>query len=517
MSEIRVDSIKAEDGISSPTFPSGIQVTGVVTATVLDATVPFLTVGSNAQLGNAGIITATGANISGNISAVDGSFSGNVSIAKTLTYEDVTNIDSVGLITARAGIKMTGGSLYVGGNSNFTGTLTGTATTATTVTVVNDGSDAETFVTFTNSATGNQNFKTNTSLKFNASNGTLTSTSFAGSGSGLTGIPAANLTGTLPAIDGSNLTGIDASAITTGTTKVQTAATSIVNQISGAGIATITAQGLNVTGIVTATSMTVFANGIDYQWQGGTATAWWKSEDIVSETSWPAAKGGTDANFINGLGGSNGISYIASDSLFNNHKSVSMSSGGSGSLRTSNEDQNRWWNNNDAFTMIMALQKDGHHSGTSLGDSAFAINYNVASAGSNVGGWGFCPFGDHTWGGQYGEMFGYTGSQFENQFMMFSYPYRGLFMIRMAANFDYGELSVNAGHGWHPLEMRHGGPSSLPGSNYRSISILNNSSENSSSHNFEGRVAECAWYKGKRLGGSELDTITKHWCNKFNL
>ena len=288
-------------------------------------------------------------------------------------------------------------------------------------------------------------------------------------------------------------------------------------RIGNAGIATVSAQGLNVTGIVTATSMTVFSSGIDYQWQGGTATAWWKSEDIVSETSWPAAKGGSDANFINGQGGSNGISYIASDSLFNNHKTVSMSSGGSGSLRTSNQDQNRWWNNNDAFTMIMALQKDGHHSGSSLGDSAFAINYTTAGSGSNVGGWGFCPFGDHTWGGQYGEIFAYTGSQFEGQFMMFSYPFRGLFMIRMGANFDYGELSVNGGHGWHPLEMRHSGPSSLPSNNFRSISILNNACENSSSHNFEGRVAECAWYKGKRLGGAELETITRHWCEKFQL
>ena len=194
-----------------------------------------------------------------------------------------------------------------------------------------------------------------------------------------------------------------------------------------------------------------------------------------------------------------------------------MSSGGAGSLRTSNQDQNRWWNNNDAFTMIMALQKDGHHSGSSLGDSAFAINYQTAGSGSNVGGWGFCPFGDHTWGGQYGEMFAYTGALFEDNFMQFSYPFRGLFMIRMGANFDYGELSVNGGHGWHPLEMRHNGPSSLPSNNFRSISILNNACENSSSHNFEGRVAECAWYKGKRLGGNELDTITKHWCNKFNL
>ena len=152
MSEIRVDSIKAEDGISSPTFPSGIQVTGVVTATVLDATVPFLSVGSNAQLGNAGVVTATsfsgttgifgdfvdiGSNIKlGNagvvtattfVGALTGNptgtlqtaaqpnitsvgtlsslnVSGNVSIAGTLTYEDVTNVDSVGVITARGGL-----------------------------------------------------------------------------------------------------------------------------------------------------------------------------------------------------------------------------------------------------------------------------------------------------------------------------------------------------------------------------------------------------------------------------
>ena len=337
MSEIRVDSIKAEDGISSPTFPSGIQVTGVVTATVLDATVPFLTVGSNAQLGNAGIITATGANISGNISAVDGSFSGNVSIAKTLTYEDVTNIDSVGLITARAGIKMTGGSLYVGGNSNFTGTLTGTATTSTTITVSDESSDTSCYPLFANTATGNINARTGSNLSFNSSTGQLTATSFAGSGSGNTRNPAANLTGTLPAIDGSNLTGIDASAITTGTTKVQTAATSIVNQISGSGIATITAQGLNVTGIVTATSMTVFSSGIDYQWQGGTSMAWWKSEDMVSTSSWPAAKGGSDANLVSHNGGTSGLTYTASDGSFNNHKTLQMSGNAGGGLRTTNQ------------------------------------------------------------------------------------------------------------------------------------------------------------------------------------
>ena len=39
--------------------------------------------------------------------------SGNVSIGGTLTYEDVTNVDSIGLITARSGIKVTTGGIDV--------------------------------------------------------------------------------------------------------------------------------------------------------------------------------------------------------------------------------------------------------------------------------------------------------------------------------------------------------------------------------------------------------------------
>ena len=52
-----------------------------------------------------GIVTATSISVT-NITA-----SGNVSVAGTLTYEDVTNVDSVGLITARSGLSITGGDL----------------------------------------------------------------------------------------------------------------------------------------------------------------------------------------------------------------------------------------------------------------------------------------------------------------------------------------------------------------------------------------------------------------------
>ena len=51
------------------------------------------------NLSVAGVSTFTG----------DATFSGSVSIGGTLTYEDVTNVDSVGLLTARSGIRVTGG------------------------------------------------------------------------------------------------------------------------------------------------------------------------------------------------------------------------------------------------------------------------------------------------------------------------------------------------------------------------------------------------------------------------
>ena len=54
----------------------------------------------------------------GNINAGIGTFTGNLNVGGVLTYEDVKNVDSVGIITARAGIKVTGGNVIVGGSSD---------------------------------------------------------------------------------------------------------------------------------------------------------------------------------------------------------------------------------------------------------------------------------------------------------------------------------------------------------------------------------------------------------------
>ena len=45
------------------------------------------------------------------------SIGGNVSIPGVLTYEDVTSVDSVGIVTAQAGIHVTGGDVSIGHNN----------------------------------------------------------------------------------------------------------------------------------------------------------------------------------------------------------------------------------------------------------------------------------------------------------------------------------------------------------------------------------------------------------------
>ena len=105
MSRIRADRIVDRAATGAPLFPNGAVVTGVATATTFSGNATTATTATNAQG-----LTGT-PNISvGSVSGTTGTFSGNVSIGGTLTYEDVTNVDSVGIITTRGGAHFNGGA-----------------------------------------------------------------------------------------------------------------------------------------------------------------------------------------------------------------------------------------------------------------------------------------------------------------------------------------------------------------------------------------------------------------------
>ena len=85
MSRIRANEITNQNANGAPNFPDGITVTGVVTATTITQ------------------------NINGDLSV-----SGNVGVGGTLTYEDVTNVDSVGIITARSTVSIADSIVHIG-------------------------------------------------------------------------------------------------------------------------------------------------------------------------------------------------------------------------------------------------------------------------------------------------------------------------------------------------------------------------------------------------------------------
>ena len=169
------------------------------------------------ELANADNLDLTGNSI---VNVVDITTSGNITIGGTLTYEDVTNIDSLGIVTARTGIKVLAGGINAVG--------------------------------------------------------VVTATSFVGSAAGLTSIPAGPLTGTvadarlttvsssklsgaLPALDGSALTNVlsgvgiqsGGAYIGSGATTINFVQSGLTATVPSSGVSTITIAAGGGSGITT--------------------------------------------------------------------------------------------------------------------------------------------------------------------------------------------------------------------------------------------------------------------------
>ena len=117
MSRLRANSITNKTANGAPTATNGLEVTGICTATDFS--------------GQAG----AAADFPNGLTGTTGTFSGNLGVGGVLTYEDVTNVDSIGVITARDGIRCTGiitATSFVGDGSGLTGIAVGIQTEAIT-------------------------------------------------------------------------------------------------------------------------------------------------------------------------------------------------------------------------------------------------------------------------------------------------------------------------------------------------------------------------------------------------
>ena len=80
--------------------------------------------------------------IAGSITAVDGFFSGNVSVGGTLTYQDVRHIDAIGIITAQQGIQILNNGLNISSGIITAVGAAGTVTIGAGVTALHVDGDA---------------------------------------------------------------------------------------------------------------------------------------------------------------------------------------------------------------------------------------------------------------------------------------------------------------------------------------------------------------------------------------
>jgi len=117
MSRLRANTITNKTANGAPTATNGLEVTGVCTATDFSG-----------QSGGA-------ADFPNGLTATTGTFSGNLGVAGVLTYEDVTNVDSLGVGTFRDGLRVTGictATSFHGDGSSLTGISVGISTEAIT-------------------------------------------------------------------------------------------------------------------------------------------------------------------------------------------------------------------------------------------------------------------------------------------------------------------------------------------------------------------------------------------------
>ena len=123
---------------------------------------------------------------------------GNLSVAGTITYDDVTNVDSVGIVTARGGFEIgeagVGGTITATGQAQFVGVVTASSFvgdgTGLTGVASTDNIITGTAATFTNNVniSGITTVGVLTAYAGVNVTGIVTATSYRGDGSRLTGV-----------------------------------------------------------------------------------------------------------------------------------------------------------------------------------------------------------------------------------------------------------------------------------------------------------------------------------------
>ena len=158
---ITATSVNASGVITATSFDGNVS--GNLTGNVTGNVTGNLTGNVTGNADTASNLTGTPNITVGSVTATTGNFSGNLDVGGVLTYEDVTNVDAVGIVTARIGVKASNIQIGVTGGTEIdttSGNLTldsagGTTTVDDYLTVTGGGNVSAGDWTFTGASSKN--------------------------------------------------------------------------------------------------------------------------------------------------------------------------------------------------------------------------------------------------------------------------------------------------------------------------------------------------------------------------
>ena len=353
------------DSLTISGVTTGINVTGVSTFAQLDVSTGGLDVDGQTNLDE--VVVAGVSTFAGNIVAATATFSGDVTVQGTLTSEDKTNIDSIGLVTARTGVRVTSGGLIVtAGVSTFSSAVD-----------INAGLDVDGQADLDELVVAGVATFSNT-VDVNASVDALNITAIGGNYTGV--VTASSFSG-----DGSNLSGVGTAQLSSFDLVV-------------AGISTfnddvrILAGGLDVvSGVVSATQFDVGTGGIDVDGQTDL------DELVVAGVSTFSAlvDANVGANIVGGLTvddiNATGVTTIAEPSNTNTNSAWSVTNSGSSAYLFTGPGQDGSDNNSDLYLVrgqryIFAINTGGGHPfQIRVASGGAAYNTGVTNNGASSG------------------------------------------------------------------------------------------------------------------------------------
>ena len=235
--------------------------------------------------------------VGGNLSVI-----GDMDVTGTLTYEDVTNIDSVGVVTARSGLVVSSGGANITGGitGDLTGDVTGNADTATTLATSRT-------LSISSDATGSASFNggANADIAVTLANSGVTAGTYGSSSA----IPAITVDAK-GRITSATTSAIDSTSVSNGGESVSVSSggqiTSSANHDFDAGI-DVTGN-ITVTGTVDGRDVASDGSKLDGIESGATADQS-ASEILTAIKTVDGSSSGLDADLLDGSHGSDYLDY----------------------------------------------------------------------------------------------------------------------------------------------------------------------------------------------------------------